>query len=249
MQPLTTLASMSPALPMLPDVLRVAAALLFAVALVVGALAYGVWFDEVAPPGSWAAPLAWNLALFTAFALHHSVLARTRVKQWVQAHAGPGAERSLYVLIASLLFLVCCLAWAPLSGTWYEARGPWRWLDHGLQLTGAWVTLAAARALDLQELAGLSPPRPVAGPLPADARPLETRGLYGLVRHPIYFGWVLLMAGAPVMTSTRASFALISIGYLVLAIPLEERSLVESFGESYRDYQRRVRWRMVPGVY
>ena len=37
--------------------------------------------------------------------------------------------------------------------------------------------------------------------------------------------------------------------YLVAAIPLEERSLLKSFGDAYADYQRRVRWRVVPYVY
>jgi protein-S-isoprenylcysteine O-methyltransferase Ste14 len=37
--------------------------------------------------------------------------------------------------------------------------------------------------------------------------------------------------------------------YLVLATPIEERSLEQEFGESYREYRRKVRWRIVPGVY
>jgi protein-S-isoprenylcysteine O-methyltransferase Ste14 len=60
---------------------------------------------------------------------------------------------------------------------------------------------------------------------------------------------VLLTFGAPVMTATRFSFACISTLYLVLAIPFEERGLVQTFGEDYVTYQRRVRWRMIPGLY
>jgi protein-S-isoprenylcysteine O-methyltransferase Ste14 len=51
------------------------------------------------------------------------------------------------------------------------------------------------------------------------------------------------------MTLTRFSFAVISTAYLALAIPFEERSLVEVFGEEYDAYSRRVRWRMLPGIY
>ena len=79
--------------------------------------------------------------------------------------------------------------------------------------------------------------------------PLRTDGLYGFVRHPVYFGWVLVVFGAPVMTMTRLTFAVISTAYLALAVPFEERSLIETFGPDYASYRKRVRWRMIPGIY
>jgi protein-S-isoprenylcysteine O-methyltransferase Ste14 len=48
---------------------------------------------------------------------------------------------------------------------------------------------------------------------------------------------------------TRLSFAVISTAYLVVAIPFEERSLVETFGPAYASYRKKVRWRMMPGIY
>jgi len=51
------------------------------------------------------------------------------------------------------------------------------------------------------------------------------------------------------MTGDRLAFALITSAYLFAAVPLEERSLVRSFGDDYTRYQREVRWRIVPFIY
>jgi protein-S-isoprenylcysteine O-methyltransferase Ste14 len=78
---------------------------------------------------------------------------------------------------------------------------------------------------------------------------LTIRGPYRWVRHPIYLGWVLVVFGAPAMTTGRLLFAAVSTIYLVVAIPLEERSLAVEFGTAYSAYQRQVRWRLIPGVW
>ena len=66
------------------------------------------------------------------------------------------------------------------------------------------------------------------------------------MRHPIYLGWVLMVFATPEMTTSRLLFAVISTAYLIAAIPLEEASLVDTFGEKYRAYQRQMRWRLLP---
>lgn len=227
--------------------LAVLGGLLFALALGVAGHAYLVRFSQVAPAGAsiWT-PLSYDVALFSTFALHHSLLARTPLKRVIRARVDAGTERTLYVIIASLLFLWCCLAWQPLPGVWYTLPGVAAWLGRALQVAGLVVTAAAVRRLDVLELAGVRVPG--AGDA-AGERTLETRGLYALVRHPIYLGWVLLVAGAPEMTATRGVFAAISVVYLALAVPFEERSLVRTFGAPYEAYQRTVRWRMIPGLY
>ena len=237
--------STPPASSLFLMLLKGTGAVLFFVSLVVGGRQYFQTFDAMATSDApLLLPLCWNVAVFSAFALHHSVLARTPLKQWLHARVGAEAERSIYVIVASLLFLVSTVSWRPLPGLWYALQGTWWYVGAAIQGAGVVVTLLAARTLSVRELMGLAPPRRAAA---GDV--LETRGLYGLVRHPIYFGWLLFVAGAPVMTSTRLLFAVVSVAYLVLAIPFEERSLVASFGAPYRDYQRQVRWRMMPGIY
>jgi protein-S-isoprenylcysteine O-methyltransferase Ste14 len=115
-----------------------------------------------------------------------------------------------------------------------------------VQLTAIVIIGRATAALNALELAGVRQLERQALDKPVH---LNTSGVYGLVRHPIYLGWVMFVFGAPRMTTDRAVFAIISTLYLALAVPLEERSLVQAFGEAYSRYSDKVRWKIVPGVY
>jgi methanethiol S-methyltransferase len=190
-------------------------------------------------------PVLVNLALFSAFALHHSLFARTRIKNVVRRTVPPALERALYTLVASVLFVLVCWWWRPVPGVAWSLSDGWRLVGIAAQFAGIVLTLVGARALDVLDLAGV---RQVMKQR-SEGGPLKTNGLYGFVRHPLYFAWMLLVFGAPEMTATRLAFAIISTGYLALAIPFEERSLIETFGPAYASYQGKVRWRMVPWLY
>jgi protein-S-isoprenylcysteine O-methyltransferase Ste14 len=171
-------------------------------------------------------------------------MARTGAKRWLLRVAPPPLERSIYVWIASLLFILTCAWWRDIPLVLYDVPWPWQGACRAAQLWGLWLTARSAGMIDPLELAGI---RQVRGAVrPAS---FETKGPYRLVRHPIYFGWALMTFGTPLMTGTRLSFAAMSTAYLMLAIPFEERSLDETFGEDYRAYRQRVRWRMLPGLY
>jgi protein-S-isoprenylcysteine O-methyltransferase Ste14 len=206
---------------------------------------YALRFPVVATDAdSVPAALAWNFALFTAFALHHSVMARTGAKHWLTRVVPAALERSVYVWLGSALFALTCLWWRQVPGLLYELDVPWSAAGYAAQAAGLWLTLRSAGVIDVLELAGI---RQAMG-WPVKPR-FKVIGPYHLVRHPIYLGWVLITFGTPTMTATTLAFAAISTAYLVVAIPFEERSLVEVFGDEYRRYQQRVRWKMLPWLY
>jgi methanethiol S-methyltransferase len=226
-----------------------AGALVFAGSLVWFIYCYLVRFGTGVPAGPVLAPVLANIALFSAFALHHSVLARTGAKTVVRRYIPAELERSLYTWGASLLFIAVCTYWQPVPGTLYRFEGGWALAGYAIQFLGLVLTVRGAAAVDALDLAGVRPVlHTAAGTAPVHV-PLETRGLYGFVRHPLYFAWVLMVFGTPAMTATRATFAVVSALYLAVAIPMEERSLVDVFGPEYEEYKRNVRWRMIPGIY
>ena len=221
---------------------------MFVVSLLYYVYAYLVPFGRPAS-GTALGPSIVNVAMFTVFALHHSLLARTNAKTWLTRFIPPWMERSAFTWIASIFFFLTCLLWRPVAGMAWSLPERVRILGFAVQTLGIVLTAHASAAIDVLDLAGI---RQVLDARAARTRrhvPLETGGLYALVRHPIYFAWALFVFGAPDMTGTRLVFAAVSTFYLVVAIPIEERSLVVAFPDEYRAYQSRTRWRMFPGIW
>jgi protein-S-isoprenylcysteine O-methyltransferase Ste14 len=77
-----------------------------------------------------------------------------------------------------------------------------------------------------------------------------TTGPYRYVRHPMYAGASLLFVGTPLLLGSVYGLALVPAWLLLLAfrVPIEERMLREKL-DGYEDYTRRVRYRLIPGVW
>ena len=213
---------------------------LFAASLGFCAWTYLFVFGRHDPPAGWPATAA-DAALITIFAVHHSLFAREHVKEWLVGAVPAPLLRSLYVWIASLLLILVCFLWRPIGGDLYAAEGLLAIALAAVQLAGLWITSRGVARIDPLELAGIRPA--------AQAQGLQVTGPYRWVRHPLYLGWLLMVFGAAHMTRDRLAFAAITSLYLVIAIPLEERSLRRSFGDAYLRYMRDVRWRMIPFIY
>lgn len=80
---------------------------------------------------------------------------------------------------------------------------------------------------------------------------LLTSGPYARVRHPFYTGFLALAIGLAILFPILETvmLAVLSVGGILFYIRREEEFLLERYGKDYRDYMRRVPWRLVPNIY
>jgi protein-S-isoprenylcysteine O-methyltransferase Ste14 len=78
-----------------------------------------------------------------------------------------------------------------------------------------------------------------------------TSGPYALVRHPGYSAGILILAASGVALGSwlAAAFLIaITVPFLFYRVIHEDRVLQTRL-DGYADYARRVRWRLVPGIW
>ena len=192
-----------------------------------------------------AAPIAQaliiNVALMSLFAIQHSVMARPQFKQWWTRFVPKSIERTTYVLFASLVLLLLFWQWRPIPiVAWQIAQPQLAAAVTALSFVGWLIVFGSTFLINHFELFGL---HQVANNLtgrPMPAPRFRTPLLYGFVRHPLYLGFIIAFWAAPTMTFGHLLFAAVTTAYILVAIQLEERDLIDVFGDDYRAYRTRV---------
>lgn len=183
--------------------------------------------------------LAIDLGLLGLFAVQHSVMARPAFKRWWTRFVPEPVERSTYVLLSSLALVALFIFWEPIGGVvWSAPEGIARNAVIALYLLGWALLLYSTFLIDHFDLFGLKQVwRGMKGG-PYRSPQFYTPSLYKLVRHPLYVGWLTIFWAAPTMTVAHLVFAIATTVYILIAIRLEERDLVDAFGDRYTAYRR-----------
>lgn len=181
-----------------------------------------------------------NLGLLGVFAIQHSVMARPVFKRWITRFIPPAMERSTYTLVSSLALIALFAFWEPMGGLVWNIENPLGIaLMYGGFIFGWLLVLVCTFLINHFDLFGLrqvwlnfrnKPYTPLQFKLPY---------AYQIVRHPMYVGWFFAFWCTPTMTLAHLAFAIATSVYILIAIQLEERDLLEAHPE-YRQYRERV---------
>jgi protein-S-isoprenylcysteine O-methyltransferase Ste14 len=187
------------------------------------------------------------------WSLIHSLAATSDFKQWVRRQVGErwykGWYRLVYNVVAAVTFLPVLYLLADLFPNRVLWQIPWPWglLAIGVQVIGAAGVVVSLAQTDFWRFAGVEQAIRYLQGEEVVERPggLRTDGLYGVVRHPLYFFSLLFLWFVPVMTLGFLLFNVVATLYFAIGSLVEERRLEATFGEAYRQYRRRVPW-LVP---
>lgn len=185
--------------------------------------------------------IAIDVVLLALFAIQHTIMARPAFKRWWTRIVPPAAERSTFVLFATVLLALIDWQWRPLPGVVWAVTNPVGVaLIQGVYFLGWGIVLYATFLIDHFELFGVR--QVVTHAFGRSAAPAQftERSLYRVVRHPLMLGFLTAFWAAPVMSPGRLLFAGVITAWVLLAIRIEESTLVELHGEQYESYRRRV---------
>jgi protein-S-isoprenylcysteine O-methyltransferase Ste14 len=203
-------------------------------------------------PAEGLGAVAVNLLLLGLFGLQHSVMARPGFKRiWTRLVPQP-IERSTYCLASCVVLVVVMWQWRGLDAIIWNVEDPLgRGILWGLFAAGWLLVPAVSLMINHFDLFGTRQVWLYLRGRPYTSLPFRTPYLYSRVRHPLYIGWTLAFWATPTMTVGHLLFAGALTLYMAGAALVEERDLVDHFGETYRAYQRRVPMfvpRMVAGA-
>jgi len=142
------------------------------------------------------------------------------------------------ISFAPILYLLIILEDSPL----YQVSAPWSFLMYGGQALSALLLLIAVLQTDTLSFVGLRQ-------LFEEEKngQLVTRGLYTLVRHPLYLFSLTFLWLSPSMSVNSLVFNIGVTLYFVIGAYYEERKLLRDFGEAYAEYKRHTPF-LIPGL-
>jgi protein-S-isoprenylcysteine O-methyltransferase Ste14 len=160
-------------------------------------------------------------------------------------HAGPGREtRPVQKVISAIAFssMVALIVFSV-----FDHRFGWSAVPATVSVIG---DVLVGLGLAVAQLVVVQNGYAAANITVESEQPLVSSGLYGLVRHPMYAGTVVMMIGIPLALGSYWGLLFLIPALFVLALRIrDEEQLLEQELRGYREYEQQVHYRLVPCVW
>ncbi len=189
-----------------------------------------------------------NVGVLLLLAVHHTVMARLGFKErWVKI-IPQAIERSTFVLLTNLIFVLLFWQWRPVTDVvWHVQNAVGNGLLWAVFAAGWGLVLYSTLLIDHFELFGMRQVWLHAKGRPYTPPQFQVASLYRFTRHPLLLGWMIAFWATPHMTVGHLIFALVTTAYMIAGIQFEERDLVKLHGEPYVQYRQQVSM-LIPGL-
>lgn len=177
------------------------------------------------------------------FALHSLTASQDFKKRAIEKYPGLHPRyRLLYNLVAAITVLpAIAMGWFTPSASLWSVPQNWEWLYWVITLiclVGAWV---ASQHYNMQTFLGFRSDSTTSLTTPEE--PFALSPLHRFVRHPWYFLGLILIWMQNMSLHWLVSCVMMT-GYFWYGSRLEDRKLIEYYGETYRTYSGKV-----PGLF
>jgi protein-S-isoprenylcysteine O-methyltransferase Ste14 len=181
-----------------------------------------------------------NGSLCLLFFAQHSGMIRRAFRRWLAKIVSPNYHGAFYSLASGVVLLVLVVLWQESSRTLLDFQGAERWFMRVIFFLGIAGTIWGMKALGSFDTFGLVPILAKMHGQRQEPITFIVRGPYRWVRHPLYLFMLLLIWSYPDLTVDRLLFNILFTAWIIAGTMLEERDLVNDFGQVYSDYQRHV---------
>jgi protein-S-isoprenylcysteine O-methyltransferase Ste14 len=184
--------------------------------------------------------LLWDGFLSCAFFLQHSGMVRKAFRARMAPFIPPRYHRAIYSIASGVVLTLVVVLWQPSSVHLITLQGLPLWIARGCSVLAVLTFAGSIYALRSFDPFGLRPIKAGMWGESEQPSPFVIRGPYRWVRHPLYFCVLVLFWMNPDLTSDRLLFNVLWTIWVFVATTLEESDLLAEFGDTYREYQRKV---------
>jgi protein-S-isoprenylcysteine O-methyltransferase Ste14 len=195
------------------------------------------------PAGTWALP--WNALIITQFVVFHSWLlspgGKGVLRFFVPERLGGVLDSTVYGTLASVQIGLLFALWSPLPLPAYTLPGAAWWVSAASFAAGAAVLTVALWEGGLgQQLGWVGWVALFRGERPAYPRTFPHTGLHGVIRHPIYLGFILVLWLGPVWSVDKLIVGIPLTLYCLFGPRWKEARYRQRYGQAFVDYLERT---------